>query len=156
MEAASDVIDKAYRNVRQGEHEKKNGSWEYPLSEYMYDVLAVEPGVDLVTWRDLQSYNTDFHEFSSHTVTHPYLAVMNEENIRYELRESKEAIRFHLGREHTFSAEAPFGTKDEGVMQYGHEMYPALRNRMPRPYVTEIARGSEVKPETTSTAYTLC
>lgn len=155
VEAAYDVIDTAYRNVREGKHEKKDGSWDYPLSEYMYDVLAVEPGVDLVTWEDLQSYDTEFHEFGSHTVTHPYLAVMDEDNIRYELRESREAIRSHLGKEHTFSAEAPFGTKDQRVMEYGHEMYPVLRNRMPRPYLTEIARGSEVKPETTSTEYTL-
>jgi peptidoglycan/xylan/chitin deacetylase (PgdA/CDA1 family) len=155
VQEAYDVIDEGYRKVREGEHVKKDGSWDYPLSEYMYAVMAVEPGVDLVTWDDLQSYDTDFHEFGSHTITHPYLAVMDENNIRYELRESREAIRRHLGTEHTFSAEAPFGTKDERVMEFGHEMYPALRNRMPRPYLTEIERGSDVKPGTTSTAYTL-
>jgi peptidoglycan/xylan/chitin deacetylase (PgdA/CDA1 family) len=155
VQEAYEVIDEGYRKVRQGEHEEKDGSWEYPLSEYTYEVLAVEPGVDLVTWEDLQSYDTEVHEFGSHTITHPYLAVMDEKNIRYELRESREAIRTHLGEEHTFTAEAPFGTKDERVMELGHEMYPALRNRMPRPYLTEIERGSEVKPGTTSTAYTL-
>lgn len=155
VEAAYKVIDRGYRNVRQGKHEKKNGSWDFPLSAYMYDVLAVEPGVGLVTWDDLQSYDTDFHEIGSHTVTHPYLAVMDGKNIRYELRESREAIRKHLGAEHTFSAEAPFGTKDERVMEFAWEMYPVLRNRMPRPYLTEIPRGSEVEPGTTRTAYTL-
>ncbi len=155
VQEAYDVIDEGYRKVRQGEHEKKDGSWDYPLSEYMYEVMAVEPGVDLVTWDDLQSYDTEFHEFGSHTITHPYLAVMDEKNIRYELRESREAIQKHLGEEHTFSAEAPFGTKDERVMELGHEMSPALRNRMPRPYLTEIERGSEVKPDTTRTPYTL-
>lgn len=155
VQEAYDVIDRGYRNVRQGEHEKKDGSWPYPLSKYTYEVLAVDPGVDLITWEELQSYDGETHEFGSHTITHPYLAVMDEKNIRYELRESREAIREHLGREHTFTAEAPFGTKDERVMKYGFEMYPALRNRMPRPYITEIPRGSDADPDTTSTEYTL-
>ncbi len=155
VQAAYDVIDEGYRKVRNGTHQKKGDDWSYPLSRYMYEVLAVEPGVDLVTWDMLQSYDDSRHEFGSHTITHPYLAVMDEQNIRRELRESKAAIRRHLGREHTFTAELPFGTKDERVMSYGLEMFPALRNRMPAPYYTEIPRGSEVQPGTTRTAYTI-
>ena len=155
VQAAYDVIDEGYRKVRRGEHEKKDGSWDYPLSRYMYEVLAVEPGVDLVTWDMIESYNGERHEFGSHTITHPYLAVMDEANIRHEIRKSTEAIRTHLGSEHTFSAELPFGTKDERVMEIGLEMFPALRNRMPEPYLTEIPRGGEAKPGTTRTAYTL-
>jgi len=155
VQAAYDVIDEGYRKVREGVHEPKDGTWDYPLSPYMYQVLAVEPGVDLVTWDMLESYDGDRHEFGSHTITHPYLAVMDEKNIRYELRQSKAAIRSHLGREHTFSAELPFGTKDERAVAIGHGVFPALRNRLPEPYLTEIPRGSDVKPGTTSTAYTL-
>ncbi|MEF8795968.1 MAG: polysaccharide deacetylase family protein, partial [Salinivenus sp.] len=155
VQAAYDVIDEGYRKVRNGTHKEKGDDWSYPLSRYMYEVLAVEPGVDLVTWDMLQSYDDTRHEFGSHTITHPYLAVMDEQNIRRELRESTSAIRAHLGREHTFTAELPFGTKDERVMSYGLEMFPALRNRMPAPYYTEIPRGSEVQPGTTRTAYTI-
>lgn len=155
VQAAYDVIDEGYRKVRNGTHPKKEGDWSYPLSRYMYEVLAVEPGVDLVTWDMLQSYDDTRHEFGSHTITHPYLAVMDEQNIRRELRESTSAIRAHLGREHTFTAELPFGTKDDRVMSYGLEMFPALRNRMPAPYYTEIPRGSKVQPGTTRTAYTI-
>ena len=155
VQAAYDVIDEGYRKVRNGTHKEKGDDWSYPLSRYMYEVLAVEPGVDLVTWDMLQSYDDTRHEFGSHTITHPYLAVMDEQNIRRELRESTSAIRRHLGREHTFTAELPFGTKDERVMSYGLEMFPALRNRMPAPYYTEIPRGSEVQPGTTRTAYTI-
>lgn len=152
---AYEVIDEAYRKVRKGVFEKKDRSWSYPLSPYVYSVIVVEPGGNLLTWDDLKSYNTDFHEFASHTVTHPYLAVLDEANMMYELKTSKSAIRKHLGKEHTFSAELPFGTKDPRVMKYGHKVYPALRNRMPEPYLTEIPRGSEINPDTTSTEYTL-
>jgi peptidoglycan/xylan/chitin deacetylase (PgdA/CDA1 family) len=155
VEEAYDVIDETYRKVRNGEYVRKDGSWSYPLSPYVYSVIVVEPGGELLTWEDLKSYNGEFHEFGSHTVTHPYLAVLDEANIMYELQRSKEAIRTHLGEEHTFSAELPFGTKDERVMQYGHEVYPALRNRMPEPYLTEIPRGSDIQPDTTTTPYTL-
>jgi len=152
---AYDVIDEAYRKVRDGEFARKDGGWSYPLSPYVYSVIVVEPGGTLLTWEDLKSYNGDFHEFASHTVTHPYLAVLDEANLMYELKRSKAAIRKHLGREHTFSAELPFGTKDPRVMKYGHKVYPALRNRMPEPFLTEIPRGSDVAPGTTSTEYTL-
>lgn len=155
VEQAYEVIDEAYRKVRKGVFEKKDRSWSYPLSPYVYSVIVVEPGGNLLTWDDLKSYNTDFHEFASHTVTHPYLAVLDEANMMYELKTSKSAIRKHLGKEHTFSAELPFGTKDPRVMKYGHKVYPALRNRMPEPFLTEIPRGSEVKPGTTDTEYTL-
>ena len=155
VEKAYDIIDKTYRKVRNGEFAKKDGSWSYPLSRYVYSVIVVEPGGELLTWEDLESYNGDFHEFGIHTVTHPYLAVLDEANMKYELQKSKAAIRKHLGKEHTFSAELPFGTKDERVMKYGHGVYPALRNRMPEPFLTEIPRRSDVKPDTTSTEYTL-
>lgn len=156
VEKAYDVIDEAYRKVRNGEFAKNDGSWPHPLSPYVYSVIVVEPGgPPLLTWEDLKSYDGDFHEFGSHTVTHPYLAVLDEANLMYELKRSKAAIRKHLGKEHTFSAELPFGTKDPRVMKYGHKVYPALRNRMPEPFLTEIPRGSDVAPGTTSTEYTL-
>lgn len=155
VEKAYDVIDEVYRKVRNGEHARKDGSWPYPLSPYVYSVIVVEPGGELVTWDQLQSYDGNFHEFGSHTVTHPYLAVLDEANLKYELEKSKEEIRARLGEKHTFTAELPFGTKDERVMEYGYEAYPALRNRMPKPYLTEIPRGSDAEPGTTSTEYTL-
>lgn len=156
VKEAYDAIDEAYQKVRNGEVvQTTDGSWSHPLSPYVYSVIVVEPGGPLLTWDMLKSYDGDFHEFGSHTVTHPYLAVLDEANMMYELKKSKAAIREHLGPEHTFSAELPFGTKDPRVMRYGHEVYPALRNRMPEPFLTEIPRGSEVKPETTGTKYTL-
>jgi len=155
VEEAHDAIDEAYRKVRTGEIAENEGNWPHPLSPYVYSVIVVEPGGPFLTWDMLKSYDGEFHEFGSHTVTHPYLAVLDEANIMYELKESKAAIRKHLGKEHTFTAELPFGTKDPRVMKYGHEVYPALRNRMPEPFLTEIPRGGEVKPGTTSTEYTL-
>lgn len=156
VKEAYGAIDEAYQKVRNGEvSQTTDETWPHTLSPYVYSVIVVEPGGPLLTWDMLESYDGDFHEFGSHTVTHPYLAVLDEANMMYELKESKAAIRSHLGKEHTFSAELPFGTKNPRVMKYGHEVYPALRNRMPEPYLTEIPRGSEINPDTTGTEYTL-
>lgn len=142
VEEAIATIDEGYANIREGKYEQSD---DY-ITDYLNSVLYVEPGTELITWEEIRTLDGDFHEFGSHSVTHPYLAVMDEANIRFELEKSREELRNQLGREHTFSAEAPFGTEDERVMEYLYETYPANRNRMPEPFLEEILRGSEENP----------
>lgn len=136
------VIDEGFEKVRNGNFPKSNG-----YMDELYDVLAIEDhSVDLITWDKLQNYAENGHEFGSHTILHPWLAVMDSANIHYELRKSREDILNHLGTEHTFSAECPFGTEDERVMHHAHQIFPALRNRMPHPWLAELNRSSEEDP----------
>ncbi|MDH5398596.1 MAG: polysaccharide deacetylase family protein, partial [Cyclobacteriaceae bacterium] len=51
------------------------------------------------------------------------------------------------------SAECPYGTENERVMDYAFEIYPALRNRMPATYMEELNRGSDVEPGTSPREY---
>jgi hypothetical protein len=74
------------------------------------------------------------------------LAVLDEVNLLYELEQSKADIQKFLGEKYTFSAECPYGTENERVMEYAHEIYPALRNRMPEPYLDELNRSSKRQP----------
>jgi hypothetical protein len=64
----------------------------------------------------------------------------------YELEKSKQEVKEKLGDLYTFSAECPFGTENERVMQYACKVYPALRNRMPEPFLKELNRGSDQDP----------
>lgn len=98
------------------------------------------------TWEDYRRFAAQGHEFASHTITHPRLAVLDEANLLYELEGSREDIRNHLGDRHTFSAEAPFGTENERVMDYLLDLYPAARNRMPHPWLEEINRSNGTAP----------
>ena len=50
-------------------------------------------------------------------MTHPRLAVLDEANMLYELEQSKADIRKFMGDAYTFSAEGPYGTEDERVME---------------------------------------
>jgi peptidoglycan/xylan/chitin deacetylase (PgdA/CDA1 family) len=138
------LMDEAYKKVRNGAFETSNDSLE--ARKALYDVLFVDPGVDLVTWDQLRKYQSNGHEIGSHTVSHPYLAVMDSVNLMYELKKSKEDIRKQLGHQATFTAECPFGTEDERVMEYAHTVYPALRNRMPEHYLKEIRRSRDEDP----------
>ena len=106
-----------------------------------------------LTWPAVKEYASRGHEFASHTVTHPRLAVLTEPNIIYELEKSKEEIKNKLGERYTFSAECPYGTEDERVMEYAYKIYPSLRNRMPEPYLGELNRGSKVQPGTVDKQY---
>jgi peptidoglycan/xylan/chitin deacetylase (PgdA/CDA1 family) len=135
------IIDDAYANVRAGKFSRgKDTSWE-----------AAQSSAN--TWDDFKKYAAKGHEFGSHTITHPRLAVLDEPNMLYELEKSKEDIISHMGTEFTFSAECPFGTEDERVMEYAHKIYPSLRNRMPESFLEELNRGNKKTPGSSDKEY---
>ena len=116
-----------------------------------------KPGIDTTyegglsaqnSWQDFKRYASQGHEFACHSLSHPFMAILDTPNIYYELQKCKEDIVTHLGKENTFSAEVPFGTEDERVMKYVLEskLFTALRNKMPEPYMQEINRGHNEQP----------
>lgn len=131
------IIDNLYQKVRNGDFKPGNS----PNNE-VKDAIGI-------TWDDIRSYAKQGHEFASHTVTHPRLAALDEVNMLYELEKSKEDILKQLGPKHTFSAEGPYGTENERVMEYAYKVYPALRNRMPEPFLEELNRSSRKSPVST-------
>ena len=138
-EEAYKVIDEGYSDVRkQGRKPRK---WLGPSRENM------------ITWPEIKKFAANGHEFGSHTISHPRLAVLDEPNILYELEKCKEEINMMLGSEHTFSAECPFGTENERVMEYAYKVHPALRNRMPEPFLEEINRWNDMTPGMSNKPY---
>ncbi len=131
---AYELIDKGYEQIRNGTLKNTD------------EVVFHNNAVDSTTWADYKKYAAEGHEIASHTVTHARLAVLDEENLLYELEQSKADIQHFLGEKYTFSAEGPYGTENERVMEYAHKIYPALRNRMPEPYLDEINRSSKRLP----------
>lgn len=140
VEEAYLLIDEGYAKLRSG---------EIPVSEHRPSYSRT----DSTTWEDYRSYASDGHEIASHTVTHPRLAVLDEVNMLYELEQSKADVARFLGEAYTFSAECPYGTEDERVMEYAHKIYPALRNRMPEPWLEEINRSSQMQPGASEKEY---
>lgn len=141
MEKACQIIDEAYKKVRNGRVE---------ISQTDGDRYS---GVDRITWDEIREYASRGHEFASHTISHPRLAILDEANMLWELEMCREEILNQLGPEHTFSCECPYGTENERVMEYAHEIYPALRNRMPETYLAELNRSSRVNPGATAKDY---
>ncbi len=131
---AYELIDKVYLKLRSGDLKNTD------------DVIFHNNPVDTTSWNDLKAYTAEGHEIASHTVTHPRLAVLDEVNLLYELEQSKADIQKFLGEKYTFSAECPYGTENERVMEYAHKIYPALRNRMPESYLDELNRASKRQP----------
>ena len=136
LSEAYQVIDSAYAKVRAG-------------------VLA--PGIDVSdeaaataqnSWADFKEYASHGHELACHSISHPFFAILDEANMQYELEKSKEDILNHLGIEHAFSAEIPFGTEDSRVMQYAlqSKLFEVLRNIMPDNFLHEINRGYKEAP----------
>lgn len=128
------MIDELYKKVRTG---------GYPPVEKLNDPAST---AEEVSWDDLRNFAGQGHEFASHMVTHPRLAALDEPNAVYELEKSRLEILNQMGERHTFSAEVPFGTENERAMAYAHKFYPALRNRMPEPYLEELNRWNRKDP----------
>jgi peptidoglycan/xylan/chitin deacetylase (PgdA/CDA1 family) len=146
-------------------YESKKVAEAYQVMDELYKKVRnkeLEPGQDLgpeaqdaqgVGWEDFKKYAAQGHEIASHTITHPRLAVLDEVNMLYELQKSKEDIKNHLGEAQTFSFEGPYGTENERVMEYAYKVYPALRNRMPEPFLEELNRSSKKNPGASQKEY---
>jgi peptidoglycan/xylan/chitin deacetylase (PgdA/CDA1 family) len=133
-EEAYKIIDELYRKINNGELQPVSGTGRGGDDS------------DVLTWDMIKTYASQGHEFASHMVTHPYMAALDEPNMLYELEKSREEILTRLGPEYTFSAECPYGTENERVMEYAHKVYPALRNRMPEIFLAELNRSSRKSP----------
>jgi peptidoglycan/xylan/chitin deacetylase (PgdA/CDA1 family) len=140
-EEAYKIIDDLYKKVRNG---------ELPLEDNTNNEINGDMGV---TWDEIRSYAAQGHEFASHMVTHPRLAALDEVNMLYELEKSREEIRIQLGQKYTFSAECPYGTENERVMEIAYKIYPALRNRMPEHFLEELNRSNRKNPGSINKEY---
>jgi len=135
------MMDSLYDKVRNGDFQP---GYE-PCPEYKEAIGS--------TWDDFRKDAAEGYEIASHSITHATMPGLDEANIRYELEKSKEDILNEMGPKYTFSAEVPYGYENERVMQIAYKIYPALRNRMPEPWLKEIDRASKQTPGTTDKDY---
>jgi peptidoglycan/xylan/chitin deacetylase (PgdA/CDA1 family) len=140
--------DKAYKLMDTLYQKVRSGALPHGYDTSME--IANEIGL---SWDTLKAYASRGYEIASHTITHEHLAIMNTANMMYELRGSQQDILEHLGPKYTFSAEVPFGIDDPRVMKAALPVYPALRNLMPEPYMTEINRGDPAQPGASDKEY---
>ena len=141
VEEAYQIIDDAFEKLRNGSIKNTN------------EVVYHDNPQDTTSWNDLRSYAAEGHEMASHSITHPRMAVLDEANLLYELEQSQADIRKYLGEKYTFSAECPYGTEDERVMQNAFQVYLALRNRMPENWLEELNRSSDLDPVASKKEY---
>jgi peptidoglycan/xylan/chitin deacetylase (PgdA/CDA1 family) len=136
---ACQVIDEGYAKVRQG---------AFPMN-----VERGDSGTNHVTWEEISALAKRGHEFASHTVTHPRLAVLDDANLVYELEKSRQEILDHLGFRHTFSVECPYGTENGRAVAFALERYQLARNHMPDPFVEDLDRASQADPTASRKEY---
>ena len=140
-EQASKLMDSLYRKVRHGDFEPGY----QPCDEYLQEKGS--------TWDDFRRDAKLGYEFASHSITHASMPGLDSVNIAYELEKSKEEMRNQMGEKYTFSTEVPYGYENERVMKIAYKIYPALRNRMPEPWLTELDRPSKKTPSVNTKDY---
>ena len=90
----SNKVAEAYQTVDQAFAE----AWNKKHSREVRPILLRG---DRITWPEIKAFAANGHEFGSHTISHPRLAVLDEPNMLYELEKCKEEIRNQVGEEHT-------------------------------------------------------
>jgi peptidoglycan/xylan/chitin deacetylase (PgdA/CDA1 family) len=135
------LMDEVYQKVRMGELPPGY----QPCDEYLQEAGS--------TWDDFRRDAKEGYEFASHSITHASMPGLDSANIAWELEMSKEEMRDQMGERYTFSTEVPYGYENERVMQIAYQIYPALRNRMPEPWLKEIDRPSKKNPHPNDKAY---
>jgi peptidoglycan/xylan/chitin deacetylase (PgdA/CDA1 family) len=85
-----------------------------------------------MTWDEIRAHAEDGVDVGAHTVSHPHLCTLGEEELRRELRESKAEIETELGRPCPDFA-YPYGEHDErvraAVRAAGYKRAYVLRER---------------------------
>jgi len=133
-EQAFKLMDEVYQKVRNG---------DFQPGYQPCDEVLQEAGD---TWDELRRDAAKGYEIASHSITHASMPGLDSVNIVYELEKSKEEIKNQMGEQYTFSTEVPYGYENERVMQIAYKIYPALRNRMPELWLTELDRPSRKTP----------
>ena len=128
------LMDSLYKKVRHGDFQPGY----QPCDEYLQEAGD--------TWDEMRRYGAEGYEIASHSITHASMPGLDSVNIVYELEKSKEEIRNQMGEKYTFSTEVPYGYENERVMKIAYKIYPAMRNRMPEPWLTELDRPSRKTP----------
>jgi len=141
IKQAFKLMDSLYAKVRHGDFEPGY----QPCDEYLQEKGS--------TWDDFRADAAKGYEFASHSITHAGMPGLDSANIVYELTKSKEEMLNQMGAKYTFSCEVPYGYENERVMQIAYKIYPALRNRMPEPWLKEIDRPSKKTPGATDHDY---
>jgi peptidoglycan/xylan/chitin deacetylase (PgdA/CDA1 family) len=133
------ILDELYKKVNAGEFE--------PESE------TGRKHENVLTWDIARACAARGHEFGSHMVDHPYLGILDESNMQYEMEKSREEILTRLGPGHTFSAETPYCSVDERVIESMYRVYPVVRSRKHDPSLMEIRFSSHRSPVSDTAQY---
>ncbi len=136
------LIDEGFARVRRGEFAPEPVPFGSETGEE-----------DGLSWDELKALASRGHEISSHTVSHPYLAVFDDANLDYELDKSRQDILDHLGPAQAFTIECPYGTEDPRVVARALRFYPASRNHLPDPFLDQLNRWNDKAPSACTGEY---
>jgi peptidoglycan/xylan/chitin deacetylase (PgdA/CDA1 family) len=125
-------------------------------SGHEYKVEAIAPAAArgfVLTWERLRALAGQGHEIADHTVSHPYLPLLDTANIIYEVEKCREDLLAHLGPKHTRSIECPYGIEDGRVLALVNPEFPFVRNGISDKFIREILRGDPGEPTSADREY---
>lgn len=89
---------------------------KYNFQATFFVVVNYIGGSSLMNWEELKELLSNGMEIGSHTMNHPNLRGLSEENLKYEIQNSKVILEKGLGQKISVFA-YPYGTFDSKVVQ---------------------------------------
>ena len=80
------------------------------------------------TWDDWRSVAAQGNEVGSHTLSHPYLTELSEQELRLELSQSQAAINLNIPTQSCLTFAYPYGDSNDFVRAVSSEYYIASRS----------------------------
>ncbi len=121
-----------------------------------YKVAAAAPAAGQgyrLNWEQLRDLARQGHEIADHTISHPYLPLLDKANILYEVEKCREDLLSHLGPRHTLSIECPYGIEDARVLALVDPEFPFVRNGISDTFIREILRDDDSEPAAAGREY---
>jgi peptidoglycan/xylan/chitin deacetylase (PgdA/CDA1 family) len=142
QEEAFALVNKLFRRLGESGH------------EYNVETMAPAAGKGFaLTWEQLRVLAGQGHEIANHTISHPYLPLLDRANILYEVEKCREDLLSHLGPKHARSIECPYGIEDARVLAMVNPEFPFVRNGGSDKFIKEILRGDPSEPAATDKDY---
>lgn len=135
MKEAFQIVDKFFYNLSKSGH-------KYKVEKISHEG---DNGYHL-TWDKLEQLAKQGHEIAKHTVSHPFLPIMDKANILYEIEKCSEDIKAHINQNDILSIECPYGIDDERVLNYVYPKFPFVRNGLTDKFIKEILPGAQGEP----------
>jgi peptidoglycan/xylan/chitin deacetylase (PgdA/CDA1 family) len=99
---------------------------KYGIHTTQYVLSGTSNQPTYVSWDQIKRMQEAGHEIACHSVNHPDLTTLDNEDLNWQLKTCKEDVEKHIGPIHNFAS--PYGSEDKRTLAAINKYYGSQRN----------------------------